>query len=137
MIIKMNQELLEAYSKTKFVVFNSEIVIEIGKRNFLVEELLAEKGFNCSAFITAFNPFSQILTDDENHNRHLELLSLVKDYIVFEGEGRGEDATWKPEKSLLILGISRENARNLGTYFEQNAIVFGEMENCFELLVLH
>ena len=28
----------------------------------------------------------------------------------FEGEVRGEDSSWKPDKSLFILGISRENA---------------------------
>ena len=132
----MNQELLDAYSKTKYLVFNTEIVIEIGKRNSLLEELLKKNGCNECAFITAFNPFSQLLTDDENAKRHQELLTLVKEYIFFEGEGRGEDSSWKPEKSLFILGISRENARNLGKYFEQNAIVFAELGQCFELLVL-
>ena len=109
----MNQELLDAYSKTKYLVFNTEIVIEIGKRNSLVEELLKKNGCNECAFITAFNPFSQLLTDDENEKRHRELLTLVKEYIFFEGEGRGEDSNWKPEKSLFILGISRENNRKI------------------------
>jgi hypothetical protein len=133
----MKQELFEAYLKTKYVVFHSEIVIEIGKRNFLVEELLKKNGCNECAFITAFNPFSQLLTDDENLKRHQELLNLVKEYRFFEGEGRGEDSSWKPEKSLFILGIDREKAIIIGKYFEQNAIVYGAMGKCFELLVLN
>jgi len=133
----MNQELFDAYLKTKYVVFHSDIVIEIGKRNFLVEELLKKNGCNECAFITAFNPFSQLLTDNENLKRHQELLNLVIEYCFFEGEGRGEDSTWKPEKSLFILGITREKAIILGKYFEQNAIVFAESGNCFELLVLY
>ena len=44
---------------------------------------------------------------------------------------------WPPEKSLLILGIDREEARELGSQFGQNAIIFGERGGSPELLMLN
>ena len=54
------------------------------------------------------------------------MLKEVKDYLHFEGEGIGEDPKHKPEKSLLIIGISAADAVSLGKHFEQNAIVLGK-----------
>jgi hypothetical protein len=34
--------------------------------------------------------------------------------------------TWQPEESLLVLGISRDEARTLGRAYGQNAILFGD-----------
>ncbi len=64
------------------------------------------------------------------------LKNKLTGYICFEGEGRGSDDKWKPELSLLILGISKENAIKLGKEFEQNAIVYGAKGELPELLIL-
>lgn len=40
-------------------------------------------------------------------------------------EGIGEGASWPPERSLLILNISRGKAISLGQRFGQLAIVVG------------
>jgi hypothetical protein len=47
-------------------------------------------------------------------------------YTAFPGEGIGDDGQWPPERSLLILGIARDDARRLGREFGQLAIVHGE-----------
>jgi hypothetical protein len=45
---------------------------------------------------------------------------------MYTGEGIGVDGTWPPERSILVLGIEREAAVQLGGRFGQVAIVFGE-----------
>ena len=46
---------------------------------------------------------------------------------MFPGEGIGDDGTWPPERSLLVLGIDHAGAVQLGHRFGQRAIVWGEL----------
>lgn len=57
--------------------------------------------------------------------------------MSFEGNGVGEDPTWKPELSLFIIGISKDEASKIGTKFKQNAIVYGKINFAPELLILN
>lgn len=129
--------LLEAYKNTKYKVFEPTITIEIGKFNQDLDTLLLKHKSNEWAFITAYNPFSRVLTNEENKIRHQELKELTKSYVSFEGHGVGEDPTWEPELSLFIIGISKVDASKVGKKFEQNAIVYGGINNPPELLILN
>ncbi len=129
--------LIEAYKNTKYIVFKPTLIIEIGKLNQEIDDIMINHNSNSWAFITAYNPFSRILTNDENRLRHDELKELTKDYMTFEGHGVGENPTWEPELSLLIIGISKDDASKIGKEFEQNAIVYGEVNNSPELLILN
>lgn len=128
--------LREAYKGTKFTVFDSPIVIKISKTCQPLDDLLAEHKASEWAFITAWNPRSDVLTDAENHQRHLQLKEKVRDYYTLEGEGIGVDPAWKPERSWLIIGISKERAVGIGRDFKQNAIVYGTLNEPAELLKL-
>ena len=46
---------------------------------------------------------------------------------MFLGEGIGDDGTWPLEQGILVLGIEREAAVQLGRRFGQRAIVCGEL----------
>jgi hypothetical protein len=129
--------LIKAYKNTKYIVFEPDITIEIGILNQDVNELLIKHNSNEWAFVTAYNPYSRVLSNDENSVRHDELKELTKDYITFEGHGVGEDPTWEPERSLFIIGISKDEASEIGKKFEQNAIVYGKIDFVPELLILN
>ena len=116
----------QAYRQTRFVVVDKDIELTIDQHCAQLDVLLEEHQFNEWAFITAENPFSKPLTAAENATRHQQLLEKVEGYIHFEGEGIGTDPNWKPEKSLLVIGITAAEAISLGKYFEQNAIVLGK-----------
>lgn len=129
-------DLLEAYKNTKYHVFQHDIIIEIGKLNNKLNQLLNKYNSTEWAFITAFNPYSKVLNPDENIERHNELKELTNSYIIFEGHGIGEDPTWEPELSLFIIGITKEDAMSIGNKFEQNAIIIGKINSIPELLIL-
>ena len=129
--------LIEAYKNTKYKVFGSTITIEIGKFNQDLNNLILNHNSNEWAFITAYNPYSKVLTNDENKIRHYELKELTENYVTFEGHGVGEDPTWEPELSLFIIGIMKVEASKIGKKFEQNAIVYGELNNSPELIILN
>jgi hypothetical protein len=134
--MKMNT-LLEAYKNTKYKVFEPTIIIEIGKFNQDVDNLLLKHNSNEWAFITAYNPYSRVLTQEENRVLHNKLKELTEKYVTFKGHGVGLDPTWEPELSLFIIGISKGDASKIGKEFEQNAIVYGEVNNPPELLILN
>jgi uncharacterized membrane protein (UPF0127 family) len=132
----LSTEVLNEYNATDYIVYNNDIIIKIGDNNKNLADLLQKHNFKSWAFITAYNPYSNVLTDDENSLQHQQLIDLSTNYMVFEGEGKGQNPNWKPEKSLLILGITRNEAIIMGKHFKQNAIVFGEFGNATELLLI-
>lgn len=89
---------------------------------------MRQRALKSWAFITACNPRSEPLAPEENHLRQADLRDylLSLGYSIFPGRGIAEEPGWPPEKSFLILGISREAAVRLGTMLEQIAIVAGE-----------
>ena len=130
-----SNDLLQAYLNTSYEVKDLDIQIRIGQVDRRLDSLLGELNMEEWAFITAYNPRSAVLTDDENSLRHQELMGDVSQLTYFEGHGVGEDPAWKPEKSLLILGINRGSAIELGRKYGQNAIVIGEKGMPAELLI--
>lgn len=132
----MDSHLLAAYENTTYNIFDPPISIRIGYRNRKLDAFLERMDHEEWAFITAYNPFSEVFSDREKEERHHQLRKEIKDYPSFEGEGVGTDSYWKPERSLLILGISETDTINLGKLFQQNAIVMGKRNSPARLILL-
>jgi hypothetical protein len=64
------------------------------------------------------------------------LINLTSNYTTFEGEGKGKNPDWKPEKSLLILDISKGEDSTIGKHLKQTAIVFGKKVSEAKLLLV-
>ena len=131
--------LLDAYEKTRYVVElpgGAKTIIRAGKPvPAAIEKLLVEADLTTWAYVTAWNPGSVKQTADENARLQSELVATVKTqgWQTYPGEGVGVSA-WLAEKSLLILGATREEGLALGRQFNQLAIVFGEAGKAAELL---
>jgi hypothetical protein len=136
----MNERLEAAYRATSYVVFGPEgrFAIRIGEKSPPLDDLLVGHDTRSWAFITSCNPGSTPLAPAENGRRQAELERAVSEagYPSCEGEGVGDDGTWPPEPSLLILGISSDDAAALGRHFGQRAIVVGEVGAAARLLWL-
>ena len=134
-------KLEEAYLSTSYWVeeVKRPFKIRVGKSNPQLENLLTRYGVNSWAYITACNPRSTPQTLEENERQHAKLLHATQSLgcQALSGHGVGDDGIWPPEKSLLILGIDRISACELGKHFGQNAIVVGERGGSPELLMLN
>lgn len=132
----ITEELKQVYLDTQYEIFNPAFTIKIGEISRELQFLLTQNNVTDWAYITSYNPYSEILSDAENL-QHFELLKAdIKDFTTFEGQGRGTDPNWKPEKSLLILGIARDHAILIGKKYCQNAIVTGGKGEKSELVIL-
>ena len=138
---EISEQLWLAYQATSFEADlpTGLVRIRVGRPCPGVDEQLKEVGLQDWAFITAFNPASVPQSEPENQQRHVELQRVVASLglLAFEGAGVPDNSNWKPERSLLILGITLEDAVALGRQFGQNAIVTGSIGKSAELVVCH
>lgn len=91
-----------------------------------------------SAFITAWNPYSNQLSQEQNNLRQEQLRKNMQNdgFIVYAGEGKHPSGNWEGEDSLLILGISLEEAKAEGVRWGQNAIVWSDADAIPQLMLL-
>jgi len=125
--VLMDEPLVQAFKETHYIVQDEQpFVLRIGETS---EDLIAchkRHRVECSAFITAWNPFSHQLTAKENEERHQALIAEIKgrSLSILPGVGQHPSNNWPGEKSVLVLGLSLEAAKTLGRRFEQHAIVW-------------
>jgi len=120
----LDPELLRAYEETDYTVSDDPpLVLHVGEQNDDARILLASFGVSTAAFLTASNPGSEKLSEEEKLDRQMELLSEIEarrlNYLV----GYGERGDWR-EYSYLILGLDEQDASNLALQFDQNAYVW-------------
>ena len=131
-------DLWQAYKQTAFHVHGCEpeFCIRIGSHHEQLDQLQLEHNCDAWSYITASNPASELLSNEENakRRRELEALLQLQGYVFYGGEGVGSDRAWPAEASFLILGISRKTAMHLGRQFGQNAIVCGTRGKAAELV---
>jgi hypothetical protein len=103
---KISPCLIRAYREAKYVVEHiSPITLHVGQSSLRLSSLLKEHQVNTAAFITAYNPYSNVLSEQENISAHN---SLIKDINAlglqtFHGFGQDLNEQWPKERSVLIL----------------------------------
>jgi len=135
----INPDLLQSYKSADYHVdAYPSFILKISMHSPELESIYKTSHKHTAAFITAFNPYSQELSSQENKDRNHKLEKLIQslgfDYI--HGEGKCGDGDWDGEKSFLIFDISQEQASEIGKEFEQNAIVWCDKDAIPHLLLL-
>ena len=135
----INPDLLNSYKSADYLLdAPHSFILKIGIHSVELENLYKTFNKHTAAFITAFNPYSQELSNQENKDRNHKLEELIQslhfDYI--HGKGKCGDGDWDGEKSFLIFGISEKQASEIGKEFEQNAIVWCDKDAIPQLLLL-
>ena len=132
----ISKELLLGYEATCYSVVNPKIDIYLKKVNAELNSFLKEHNFTSWCFITAWNPFSIALSLEKNNELNALLEADLKEYNIYPAEGKDTLGDWSPEISFFVGNISREQAIFLGEKYEQNAIVFGTVDELPELIIL-
>ena len=128
------EDVITSYNQAEYFIDDFDEPIKIGKIHPAIERLLEESGISLWCFITAWNPLSVEFSTAENVVRNEKLKADLEKYKILEGEGRDSNGEWQPERSFLVLGISKKDAKTLAAKFGQRAIVFGETGKPAELI---
>lgn len=122
-------ELVLAYRRTAYVADTSDgkITIRIGSGSALLDHVLAEHHAHEWAYLSASNPGSKKQNTAENNRRFHDLQAALQDKgkEFFTGYSRADGASWPDEKSALVIGISLNEALEIGRSFGQLALVSG------------
>ncbi len=135
---ELDAALIAAYRAAEYVVLppaGEPIVLRIGQATpelarlatILEADRTSSDGSIPWAFLTACNPSSTLLPDDENLRRldrlRAELVALG--LSVCDGVGRDVQWLWTAEPSLVVLHLDSSRACAVGRRWEQHAIVAG------------
>jgi hypothetical protein len=128
---------IEAYQKTTYRVWTGTEGIEfgVGARFDALDRLLETQDVRTAIFITAHNPFSQVVSIQENQTANLRLLIELRNRRRFQVlKGRGSLGDWS-EPSFLALGADIDLLLNLVSRYRQNAAVFIALGKKVELVI--
>jgi len=135
----IDPDTLRAYEETHYrVLGDAPATLRIGIPNPALAELHRAFSVDCSAFVTAANPFSTLIDAEANALRQAALADeLHREGLRFiEGIGEHPSGQWPGEPSFLILGLPLDTAKQLGARHEQNAIVWCGADSVPQLILL-
>lgn len=102
--------------------------LTVGARSPGLDRWLAGRGAGRWGFLTAVNPGSRRLSEEENRIRLARLVALLRtrDLELRAGAGLDPAGEWPPEPSLLVVGASEEELARWAAEFEQAAFLAGD-----------
>lgn len=118
-----HEEILEAYSKTEFMVKDlNGVPVTFRVCDSPPHPVLKQKRF---AIITAWNQRNVVMPEEENkkRNRLLEFFLKISGYTFYASVGRLGDHA---EESFTIEDIPEKEAVSFGSGFVQYAILFND-----------
>ena len=130
---------VRAYTETAYHVHGEPgFTLRVGEPCAELLAAHARQGVDCSAYLTAWNPFSRKTDDDANAARQTELVDALTrlSIVCLPGLGRHPSNGWPGEDSVLALGLDLDAAKALGQRFEQNAIVWSGADAVPRLILL-
>jgi len=133
----VHSALIDAYANTAFRVFGlSPFTLRVGELNQALP--CYSDRLQGAAFITAYNPFSEALTEEVNRQRHAALRGYLEEKgIEFcDGEGGDDAGEWPPEVSCYLSNVSLFEATKIGKQWGQNAIVWASNDQIPRLIML-
>ena len=139
----LSPELIQAFLETYYRVHQNgpdapPLALRVGEASPDLIALHRTHGVDCSAFLTAFNPFAKKVYDASNLQRQEALKQEVSRHrlVFLPGEGQHPTNGWPAEPSVLVLGLSLEAAKVMGRQYEQAAIVWIGPQAVPELVLL-
>ncbi|MEQ9454838.1 MAG: DUF3293 domain-containing protein [Phycisphaeraceae bacterium] len=124
---RLTRELEAAYRRTSYTAETPRgvITLRIGEPCPELAELMREHGAKTAAYLTAVNPGSVRLSQEDNQKRIADLDALLsrEGLTYFEGKAIADDRDWPDEESRLILGIRKYHGEYLGYLLDQKAIL--------------
>lgn len=130
---------VQAYLETEYRVSgDSPAILRVGITCPELAVLHSAHGANCSAFITAYNPYSRALGEADNKAFQAKLTrEFQRGGLHFiDGLGQHPSNQWPGEPSFLVFNLALDSAKALGVRFEQNALIWSGADAVPQLILL-
>ncbi|MEP4891924.1 MAG: DUF3293 domain-containing protein [Aliiglaciecola sp.] len=138
--MNISSDLIRAYKNTEYVVFaDPQFIILVDKYSHDLQALMYQYECKQAAFITAYNPHSQLVADSQNLKAQTQLINELHNlgYKVLSGQGRDPQGLWPAEDSVLVFNIDKSRAIKFAKKYAQNAIIWIQNDGIPQLLLLN
>jgi hypothetical protein len=118
---------VDAYLATDYKVNTAEpFVLNVGKPSAELAKWFQTNNKDKAAYITAWNPFGEKISDDENHAAEQKLITEIESHNLCYLKGESSDplGLWPSEPSLLVFGISLKSAKALAKRYHQDGFMY-------------
>ena len=133
------RDTIQAYLETHYHVHgDAPTTLQVGEANAKLADLHQAAGVQCSAFVTACNPYSLEQAPEINVARQQALARQLaqRGLTLIDGIGQHPTNGWDGEASFLVLGLTLDDATLLGNEHGQNAIVWSGADAVPRLILL-
>ena len=119
-------------------ITTNSIILRVDQHSEPLAKLLVLNKKICATIISAFNPYSQQLSNEKNMTAHELLRDSLRGYSLQVIEGLNTDPinVWPVERSFFVLGMNLRTGRLMGQQFNQNAIIFINYKAIPRLVIL-
>lgn len=144
---KKKEALLKSYTTTTYSVFlekdkqpeqkKEQVKLYIGKSlPYKINNLMNCQGVNKAAILTAWNPKSKLLSENENRIRNTALQEKLVAHgaLTYPAIGQGIGASWPGEESFLVFNITTPMLNEVAIEFGQFAYVLLALNKTAELV---
>ena len=124
----ISPELIRAYREAHYIVLDegTEIRLKVGTVNLKMARLMSNKNAHTASVLTAYNPYSEVKTKQDNELAQMQLRQRLKEMGIATLDAIGRDAKeqWEPEPSVLALDLTLKEAETLADEYGQNAFIW-------------
>lgn len=136
----LDEKLIASYRTAEYKIFseNQIIVVRVDYYSSSMAALLTISSADCAAIISAYNPYSQLRSEEENilANELLKEFLIKNNHRFLESLNIDPTEAWPSEKSFLVLNLDCNTAKNIGWQFSQNAIIWIDQTAVAQLILL-
>lgn len=136
-----------AYLSAYYYILKLDTYLIANDYNTELDTYLSENNFKTWALITAYNPKSVVMCDEENKANNLNLKNDLGKYFLLNTKSGSKKELFKernketkPDKfeeyGFIAFNIPKNIAINLASKYNQNAILFGEINKKSELIFI-
>lgn len=130
------ENIISIYEKAIYRIEELNYNIKINDFNSILDKYLEDNKFDNWAIITAYNPMSELIPEEENIKANAELEEDIKHYQKLKSQGLDPLGKWPEEKGYIIFDIDEEKAKEIGKKYKQRAIVYSNKNEKARIIVL-
>ena len=128
--------LKDTYLKAYYYIIELDTSIIADELNHQLDNYLQKNNHTSWAIITAYNPKSIVLCEQENKSNNENLKNDLKNYKFLNTKSGSNSSDWGIEYGFIIFNITKERSLKIAKKYNQNAILFGEQHKKAELIFI-
>ena len=121
----ISSDLLKAYLQARYIIMfdQQEYCMRVGQRHMWLDRIMSHHNYHNGIFITAYNPGSQLQSEQMNQQNQQRLISQLAadDMSYFCGYSTDDEGLWPVEQSLLVFNLTDDSANLYAQSYRQNA----------------